>query len=338
MVCEPATANLKIAALTVLDRMVVATHRAGCAPILLLGEGSPPLERAEALGIKTTFVREPPTGSAPALLISGSVLIEPADIRRVIEADGRLLDGNGSSLPVQMNSEQSQPIRALGVAERINDEASARRAEGKLWGSLGSTADGVIDRYFNRPVGRLLSKILIHTSVSPNLVSIISILIGVAAAPYFARGDFIIGALLLQLCAIVDCVDGDLARVLFKQSALGKWIDLGGDQIVHFAIFAAIGIGVARTHPDIPAVMLGASAAIGVLICFPILVGALRQPVAQRHPFLRKLIDVAGNRDFSVLLLALALVGRMDLFLWMAAFGIHVFWFVLLVLQRRPVG
>jgi len=140
-------------------------------------------------------------------------------------------------------------------------------------------------------------------------------------------------AVIFQLCAVIDCVDGDLARALFKQSRLGKWLDLGGDQIVHFSVFAAIGIGVARANPFVPALALGASAAFGVLLCFAVIVRALRQPLAQRSPLLNKLLDATANRDFSFLLLALAILGRMDLFLWMAGIGIHVFWVALLVLQ-----
>ncbi|HEX8489735.1 MAG TPA: CDP-alcohol phosphatidyltransferase family protein, partial [Chthoniobacterales bacterium] len=162
---------------------------------------------------------------------------------------------------------------------------------------------------------------------------IASILIGVASAWFFAAGHFVTGALVFQLCAIVDCVDGDLARALFKQSRLGKWLDLGGDQVVHFSVFAAIGIGVARADPSVPALALGAGAALGVLLCFAVIVRALRQPAAQRGPHLNKLLDATANRDFSVLLLVLALWGRMDLFLWMAGIGIHVFWMMLLVLQ-----
>jgi phosphatidylglycerophosphate synthase len=74
------------------------------------------------------------------------------------------------------------------------------------------------------------------------------------------------GALIFQLSAIIDCVDGDLARALFKQSRLGKWLDLGGDQVVHFSVFAGIGIGVSRIYPSVPALVLGASAALGVLL------------------------------------------------------------------------
>ena len=47
--------------------------------------------------------------------------------------------------------------------------------------------------------------------------------------------------------------------------------------------------------------------------------------------------DAAANRDFSLLLLTLALLGKMELFLWMAGIGIHFFWLAMLASQLQPV-
>lgn len=336
LVCDARTASLEIAGLTVLDRLVVTAHRAGCAPIFLAG-GEAPLVRAQALEIQISHAPDVAGAPGVALLVEGSVLVEVRDLENVIAAGGQLVSPEGKPLPVRMKVNNLQPVAAGPVAMEILDAASAAEAERKFWASLTSSADGLVDRFFNRPLGRPLSKLLVHTPISPNQVSIASILIGVASAWFFATGNFVAGALIFQLCAIIDCVDGDLARALFKQSRLGKWLDLGGDQVVHFSVFAAIGIGVARTDPSVPALALGASAALGVLLCFVVIVRALRMSGPQRGPLLNKLLDATANRDFSVLLLVLALWGRMDLFLWMAGIGIHVFWIALLALQiGRP--
>jgi len=359
LVCDARTGSLEIAGLTVVDRLVVTAHLAGCAPITIVTAAPLRLVRSSALGIDTTYVpalaedavaavRQLPDRRATqrpdtagrlqeshdaVLLIEGSVLVDVRDLENVIAQGGQLASAEGKSLSVRMTVDNPKPVVAGNVATLIVDKISAADAERKLWASLTSAADGLVDRYFNRPLGRPLSKLLVHTPISPNQVSIVSILIGVASAWFFARGDFVTGALVFQLCAIIDCVDGDLARALFKQSRLGKWLDLGGDQIVHFSVFAALGIGVARIDPSVPALALGISAALGVLLCFAVIVRALRQPAAQRGALLNKLLDATANRDFSVLLLALALFGRMDLFLWMAGFGIHLFWIALLVLH-----
>lgn len=338
LVCDAGTGSLRIAGLTVLDRLVITAHRAGCTPITIVSDAPPSLARTEAMGIRPSMATCAPAGSdapnRPALMITGAVLVDSMDLARVVETGGQLISQDGSLLPVKMAGSNVSPVIAQGVAAIIHDDASAREAERRLWRSLGSNADGVVDRYLNRPIGRILSKVLVRTPISPNAVSILSIGIGVASAWFFTTGEFVLGAVILQLSAIIDCVDGDLARALFKQSRVGKWLDLAGDQIVHFSVFAAIGFGVARTNPAVPAITLGMSAALGVFICFPIIVRTLRLPVAERGRLLNKLIDAAANRDFSILLLVLALAGKMELFLWMAGIGVHVFWATMLLLQN----
>src|SRR5437667_12502839 len=91
-------------------------------------------------------------------------------------------------------------------------------------------------------------------------------LVGIFSGWSFASGYFISGALLLQFSAIIDCVDGDLARVLYKESRLGKWLDLVGDQFVHIAVFAGISFGLARSDPELPALSLGNCAVLGMFI------------------------------------------------------------------------
>src|SRR5437762_3848685 len=162
------------------------------------------------------------------------------------------------------------PVSAGKVATPVTDSTSVREAERRLWASLGSSADGIVDRFLNRPLGRYLSKILIRAPFSPNQVSIVSTLVGILSRWSLATGYFISGALLLQLSAIIDCVDGDLARVLYKESRSGKWLDLVGDQLVHIAVFAGIGFGLARSDPASPA--LGISAVLGVIISFALIV------------------------------------------------------------------
>lgn len=336
LVCHAETGGLRIAGLSVLDRLVVTTHRAGCAPIIIVSEAAPVLVRAGEMGIHASVVRAIPDLKEATLLITEPVVTEPADLQRVIESGGQLAGADGMPFPVKMTGSAPYPVVARGIAAVIRDAASARDAERRLWASLTSSADGIADRFLNRPLGRILSKVLVHTPISPNQVSLVSILIGVASAWYFAAGHFVLGALLLQFSAVVDCVDGDLARVLFKQSRLGKWLDLAGDQVVHCSVFGAIGLGVARTDAATPAIALGASAALGVLISFAVIVRAMTQLGERRNPRLEKLIDATTNRDFSILLLALALAGKMEFFLWLAGVGVHLFWMTALALQFTP--
>jgi 1L-myo-inositol 1-phosphate cytidylyltransferase / CDP-L-myo-inositol myo-inositolphosphotransferase len=281
----------------------------------------------------------------PVLFAAANLLVQPADVRRCIETRSRLLSAAGEPLALGIVDspegtapsalDEAPSIRAAGVAFPVRNRASASAAERALWSSLTSSSDGLVDRAFNRPCGRPLAKLLIHTAITPNFISITSILIGVISALFFSFGTYrstIIGALLLQLSAIIDCVDGDVARVVFKETAIGKWIDFAGDQIVHIGVFAGIAIGVARASAAPELLWLGVSAVLGALLSFAVVLRGMRSPSTQSSA-LKRLIDAATNRDFSVLVLLLALFDRTKLFLWLAAIGSHIFWIAALSVQ-----
>lgn len=333
LACVAETSRVQIAGLSLLDRLIVTAHRAGCAPIYLITTTTPPTPRARALGIKVTLASAIPEFDEPALLINGAALVETVDLQQMIERGGQLFLADDTPLPVAMMAGDAERVRAGKVATLITDATSAREAECRLWASLTSSADGIVDRFLYRPLGRYLSKILIRTPFSPNQVSIVSTLVGILSGWFFAGGYFISGALLLQLSAIIDCVDGDLARVLYRESRLGKWLDLVGDQFVHVAVFAGIGFGLSWRYPASPALALGISAVVGTIISFAVIVRLMQRKKGGRSSNVEKLINVTTNRDFSLLVLLLALAGRLDLFLWMAGIGVHLFWIIALCAQ-----
>ena len=85
------------------------------------------------------------------LLIEGSVLVDVRDLENVIAQGGQLVSAEGMPLPVRMTVDNPKPVVAGPMATLILDAASAAEAERKLWASLTSTADGLVDRFFNRP-------------------------------------------------------------------------------------------------------------------------------------------------------------------------------------------
>jgi phosphatidylglycerophosphate synthase len=334
-----------VAGVTVMDRQIVALHRAGCFPITVVSQRPLPVtKRSGSLGIELTVVTEATGLHGPAVVVASNILLTKDDVETVLTHSCRLVSQSGELLPISFTQRitepldvifrQAPPVKTHGIAQVVLSEAQASRAAGDLWASLPTAGDGLADRYFNRPLGRYLARVLVRTPVSPNQVTLLALVIGFLGAGFFAQGLSLYGALLFQLSALFDCVDGDIARAAFKESPLGKWLDIAGDQLVHIAIFGSIALGLREAGSGAPVLLLGFSAAVGVVLSFVVV--SIPRHRDRTNAVLQKVIDASTNRDFSVVLLVLCLFDRVDIFLWFAAIGVHIFWAFALV--ARAVG
>jgi hypothetical protein len=103
--------------------------------------------------------------------------------------------------------------------------------------------DGLVASFLSRPLARRLTPLALRLGLTPNAVTLASLLVGLAAAVLFAVGDrwaLIAGAVLLQLSLVVDCVDGDVARYTRRFSATGAWLDASTDRLKELACYAGL--------------------------------------------------------------------------------------------------
>ena len=120
--------------------------------------------------------------------------------------------------------------------------------------------DNWYGRYFVRKISIYITKLLLKTEVTPNQISGLSILIGIIAGIFFVFGNYwytLVGALLLLLSNIVDCVDGEIARYRKSASVAGKYIESLNDYIVHPFIFVCISFGLYNIFHNIFIFVLG---------------------------------------------------------------------------------
>lgn len=107
-----------------------------------------------------------------------------------------------------------------------------------------------IDRIFYRPIGFRIARLLTNTGITPNMITVLSIFVGGVVGYFFYVDQImysIIGICLLIFANILDCVDGQLARLTGIKSAIGRILDgLAGD-----IWFASIYIGLAYRLMDI---------------------------------------------------------------------------------------
>ena len=147
------------------------------------------------------------------------------------------------------------------VRENIKSEL-ANLNMGKLRLKMANRAnDGFYSVFFLRKFSKLLTWLAVRVNATPNQVTLISFAIGLYSAFCFTKGTFsqtLLGAALLQLSIIVDCVDGELARYTRKFSKLGAWLDAVTDRVKEYMVFLGLAIGAEKSGQDlwIPAIVM----------------------------------------------------------------------------------
>ncbi|MDR1779245.1 MAG: CDP-alcohol phosphatidyltransferase family protein [Tannerella sp.] len=105
--------------------------------------------------------------------------------------------------------------------------------------------ENVIDLYFYRRIGYSLASALRNTGITPNAVTALSIFVGVASGVMFFFNNIcygIIGILLLIFANILDCVDGQLARITGIKSEFGRILDGIAGDLWFLAIYVCLAL------------------------------------------------------------------------------------------------
>lgn len=119
----------------------------------------------------------------------------------------------------------------------------------KIFGSFKSGVRGAFD-----PMGRALTR----AGVSPDAVTIAGTAGVVAASLGFAaRGHIFIATIIITLCALVDVLDGAMARARGYGTRFGALLDSSMDRVADGAIFGSLAWWLATTgHRTTAAVAL----------------------------------------------------------------------------------
>ncbi|MFA4720629.1 CDP-alcohol phosphatidyltransferase family protein [Pyrococcus kukulkanii] len=95
-----------------------------------------------------------------------------------------------------------------------------------------------------------------YNRISPNLITTVSLSLGIISAISFCIGKEIFGALFYYLSFLFDCVDGKLARITGKASLFGAFYDALVDWTVAYSIYLGIAYNSLSYEPKITYAML----------------------------------------------------------------------------------
>lgn len=117
----------------------------------------------------------------------------------------------------------------------------------------------VINRKFSRPTARFLAD---HTKATPNQITILSFLVGIAAG-FFFYDHPLIGGLLAQISSILDGVDGDLAVFTGQTSSFGGFMDSLLDRYADAAILIGMTYHIFSKQTTVTSIFVGFAALAG---------------------------------------------------------------------------
>ncbi len=362
-----AAARVPVVGRPVAFRVIVAAVRAGArrvvvpaalrSPELVAALDSSPSARAALVWLDTARALE----LEPTLLLPVAALAPPPALRVLLQATpGRVLsDSQGTGAPIltveasvldafaatlaagapigdELAKRELTPLPGPAWFVRVTDLATAAAAEARLWRELGSPIDSRLDRGVHRRLSKWVTRAAVALGIGPNAITAASGAVGLVAAVAFAQGDVaaLVGGLALYLAAVVlDHTDGEIARLSLTESAVGEWLDIIVDTMVHTALVLALGLAATRVTGS--GLGAGVIAAVGVVASA--LVGKVWPP-APPSAGKRRGLDALTSRDgfYAMLVLFIALrIGspdRLPTLMAVVAAGTHAYWVARLAL------
>jgi hypothetical protein len=172
--------------------------------------------------------RAPRGDDVPALLLTG-----------LVRAGARVSACDTGALICERARTGEQAAAARAAVEAVDEDRVRLAAAVK-------GNDGFFTTYAVSSYSWRIARWAARRRLTPNMVTSISMGIAVLAAVWFAAGTrvgMVVGALLLYVAFVLDCVDGQLARYTRQFSTLGAWLDATFDRAKEYVAYAGLAVG-----------------------------------------------------------------------------------------------
>jgi phosphatidylglycerophosphate synthase len=195
----------------------------------------------------------------------------------------------------------------------------------------------IIDRYIIRKISGFITGLLVNTPVTPNQVTIISLILGIASAAFFSHGAHtytIIAGLFYFISTVFDQCDGEVARHKQMTSDFGKTFDIIVDSIVNATITIGITIAIYKTNGSGLSIIAGLLAMTGIVIS--LLLTTYFSHENNNNTGTKEMLDRLNNKDFFyIIMLASVIFNQMIWFLLIMAIGTNIYWIVHKIAHRK---
>ena len=136
-----------------------------------------------------------------------------------------------------------------GAWECITDGSQIDEIEIRFLRGSGKSQDGFVSRYLNRPISRLVTRLLLRFPTTPNAWTLLILPIPIAASLILLHGtnwSFLWGLVLFQVFSVLDGCDGEIARAKFLESESGRRLDYLCDVFSNILLAVGLGFGLSR--------------------------------------------------------------------------------------------
>ena len=238
----PETATQRVLAIPVLARALREVHLAGwtrCSVYVQAGWQPSDAIAGEIARLAPDLQliwRDTAPGSAAVMIVDGERLASQHDLASA----GR---------DFQLASLSGRTCQPLAADTRLTTGEAHELLRAKSRELLDATAkpgDGIVTRYFNRPISQRVTRLLLRLfgSVHPNAATAGTACIGAAMfacqLQFPGHTGLVLGAVMFQAASVFDGVDGEIARATFRATPLGASVDSLVDAAVNILFFVGV--------------------------------------------------------------------------------------------------
>jgi len=339
VLATPADLSSRVAGVPLLLRTILVLQRSGIERVHVPGSVEVPADPR----IRVAITHETSPAGAHLVVGSGAVVDQTLVRAASIACDGVCWEYEGAR--IERRPGAPSPRTTAPPAGTLLPVSTPRGiVEHALLRGLENPHDGYLDGAINRRLSRPLTRLLLRTPLTPNHVTVIGVLLGIAGGVLLGAATtagVLAGVAALLVSGVLDCCDGEIARIKFTESRIGHLLDITGDTLVHAALLAGIATQLARTGAW-PGTATLALLAIGVAGSFAAITWSEQSEARRRlvagaweNRIIDGVLSPLTTRDWYVFPVAFALAGRLDALLPAAAWGAQVFWVAVVMLVRR---
>jgi phosphatidylglycerophosphate synthase len=212
----------------------------------------PENERLTRVALATDVDREPYD-----LVLNTRLFLYRKAVRRLMEASPAppeiisALEGQSEEEFWESNFRHvaARPHFSHGAWEYIKDGNQIDGVERRFLRGSGKAQDGLASRYLNRPISRMVTRLLLRFPTTPNAWTLVIFSIPIIATLILLQGtywSFLWGLVLYQVFSVLDGCDGELARAKFLESERGRRLDDLFDILSNILLVIGLGFGLYR--------------------------------------------------------------------------------------------